>query len=62
MQVPDTDIEVLPREIFRREVEGRGAFFDCVQRYSLGFQIQTMQSTACIALHPVLSGVAGGCS
>jgi CRP-like cAMP-binding protein len=54
MQVPDTDIAVLPVDIFRREVERRGPFHDCVQRYSQGFTIQMMQSTACMALHPVL--------
>lgn len=53
MQVPDTDIAVLPLAIFKREVERRGPFYECVQRYSQGFLIQTMQSTACMALHPV---------
>ena len=54
IQVPDTDMEVLPAAIFKRETERRGAFYECVQRYSQGFMIQMMQSTACIALHPVL--------
>lgn len=54
MQVPDTDAEVLPVAIFKREIERRGAFHACVQRYSQGFLIQTMQSTACMALHPVV--------
>jgi hypothetical protein len=54
MQVPDTNIAVLPLDIFKREVERRAAFADCVQRYAQGFVIQTMQSAACMALHPVV--------
>ncbi len=54
IQVPDTDMEVLPAAIFKREIDRRGPFHDCVQRYSQGFMIQMMQSTACMALHPVL--------
>ena len=54
MQVPDTNIAVLPVDIFKRELARRGPFHDCVQRYSQGFLIQTMQSIACMALHPVL--------
>ena len=54
MQVPDTNIEVLPLSIFHRETERRGPFYDCVQRYSQGFLILMMQSAACMALHPVL--------
>jgi hypothetical protein len=54
IQVPDTDMEVLPVAIFKREIERRGPFYECVQRYSQGFMIQMMQSTACMALHPVL--------
>src|SRR6187200_2737936 len=54
MQVPDTNVEVLPVGIFKREIERRGPFYECVQRYSQGFMIQMMQSTACMALHPVL--------
>jgi hypothetical protein len=54
MQVPDTNIEVLPVSIFHRETERRGPFYDCVQRYSQGFLILMMQSAACMALHPVL--------
>ena len=48
MQVPDTNIEALPVEIFTREIERRGPFYECVQRYS------HVQSTGCLALHPVL--------
>lgn len=54
IQVPDTNMEVLPVAIFTQEVERRGHFHDCVQRYSQGYMIQMMQSTACMALHPVL--------
>ena len=54
MQVPDTNVEVLPVGIFKREIERRGPFYECVQRYSQGFLIQMMQSNACMKLHPVL--------
>jgi CRP-like cAMP-binding protein len=53
MQVPDTDAEVLSVAIFRRELERKEAFFDCVQRYSQGFLSLMMQSAACMALHSV---------
>jgi CRP-like cAMP-binding protein len=53
MQVSDTDAEVLSVEVFRQELDRRGAFFECTQRYSQGYLILMMQSTACIALHPV---------
>ena len=54
MQVPDTDAEVLPVAIFKRELERRGPLHECVQRYSQFLLLQMMQSTACMALHPVL--------
>ena len=54
MQVPDTDMEVLPVAIFKRELERRGPFHACIQRYAQGFFSLTMQSTACMALHPVV--------
>jgi len=54
MQVPDTSVEALPIEIFQREMGRRGPFSDCVQRYSQGYLMLMMQSTACMALHPVL--------
>ena len=36
-----------------RELDRRGPFFDCIQRYAQGFLSLMMQSTACMALHPV---------
>jgi len=53
MQVPGADAEVMPVDVFRDELGRRGAFFDCVQRYSQGLLSLMMQSTACMALHPV---------
>lgn len=53
MQVPDTSIEVLPFDVFRRELDRRGPFFESVQRYCQGLLSLMMQSTACLALHPV---------
>lgn len=53
MQVPYPDADLLPVQIFRREVDRGGAFADCVQRYSQGLLVLMMQSTACMALHSV---------
>jgi CRP-like cAMP-binding protein len=53
MQVPDTSIEVLSVEIFRRELARRGAFHDCIQRYAQSYLMLMMQSVACMARHPV---------
>lgn len=53
MQVPDTDAEVMSVETFRRELERRGPFLECVHRYSQGLLTLMMQSTACMALHPL---------
>jgi CRP-like cAMP-binding protein len=38
---------------FRAELDRRGPFYDCIQHYSQGLVILMMQSTACMALHPV---------
>jgi CRP-like cAMP-binding protein len=54
LQVPDTDAEVMSAEAFRREIARGGPFHECVQRYSQGLLMLMMQSTGCIALHPVL--------
>jgi len=53
MQVPDTSAEVLPVEIFTRELDRRGALYERVLLYSQGLMTLMMQSTACMALHPV---------
>jgi CRP-like cAMP-binding protein len=53
MQVPDTSAETLPVGIFRAELAHGGAFNDCVQRFGQGVLTLMMQSTGCIALHPV---------
>jgi CRP-like cAMP-binding protein len=53
MQVPDTNAEVMSVKVFTRELDRRGAFYECVQRYSQGLIALMMQSTACMALHPV---------
>jgi CRP-like cAMP-binding protein len=53
MQVPDTNAEVMSIEAFRKELDRGGAFFECIQRYSQGLLVLMMQSTACLALHPV---------
>ena len=53
MQVPDTDGEVMTAAAFKGEMNRRGAFEQCVLRYWQGFQTLIMQSTACMALHPV---------
>jgi CRP-like cAMP-binding protein len=53
MQVPDTNAEVMPAAQFKTELDRRGPFYDCIQLYSQGLIILMMQSTACMALHPV---------
>ena len=53
VQVPDTDAEAMSVDAFKAELDRRGPFYDCVQRYSQGLLILMMQSTACMALHPV---------
>ena len=51
--VPDASAEVMSAETFTREVGRPGPFQECVQRYSQGLLMLMMQSTGCMALHPV---------
>ena len=53
IQVPDTDAEVMTVEAFKNEMDRRGPFYEAVLRYSQGLLALIMQSTACMALHPV---------
>jgi CRP-like cAMP-binding protein len=53
MQVPDTDAEMMPVAAFVAEIDRRGALHDCVSRYSHALMSLMMQSTACMALHPL---------
>ncbi len=53
LQVPDTNAEVMSVETFRSELERGGPFHDCVHRYTQGLLTLMMQSTGCMALHPV---------
>jgi CRP-like cAMP-binding protein len=53
IQVPDTSAEIMPIEQFRREMARDGAFANGIQRYAQALLRLMMQSTACIALHPV---------
>jgi CRP-like cAMP-binding protein len=53
IQVPDTNAEVMTAEAFKREIHRHGALYECVQRYARGLLTLMMQSTACMALHPV---------
>jgi Crp-like helix-turn-helix domain len=53
VQVPDTSAELMPVGAFRAVIQRQGMFQDCVRRYAQGLLIQTMQSTACMALHNV---------
>ena len=53
MQVPDTNAEVLSVAEFDRELARGGPFHECVRRYSQGLLMLMMQSTGCMALHPV---------
>jgi CRP-like cAMP-binding protein len=51
--VPDASAEVMSAETFQRELGRGGSFQECVQRYSQGLLMLMMQSTGCMALHPV---------
>ena len=53
LQVPDTNAEFLPLAAFRAELSRQGPLFAAVQRYSQGYVALVMQSTACMAVHPV---------
>ena len=53
LQVPDTNAEFMSVASFKAELDRRGPFFDCVQRYSQGLVTLMMHSTACMALHAV---------
>jgi CRP-like cAMP-binding protein len=43
----------MPADVFKNEMNRSGAFQESVLRYWQGFQMLIMQSTACMALHPV---------
>jgi CRP-like cAMP-binding protein len=51
--VPNATAEVMSAEIFKRELGRAGSFRESVQRYSQGLLTLMMQSTGCMALHPV---------
>jgi CRP-like cAMP-binding protein len=51
--MPDASAEVMSAQTFTRELGRAGAFQKCVQRYSQGLLMLMMQSTGCMALHPV---------
>jgi CRP-like cAMP-binding protein len=56
LQVPDepeTTAEMMTVQAFRRELDVRGSFYACIQRYMRGLHTLMMQSTACLAFHPV---------
>ena len=53
IQVPDGVGQSMPVEVFTRELDRRGPFYDLVSRYSQALQALIMQSTACNSLHSV---------
>jgi CRP-like cAMP-binding protein len=56
LQVPDepeTTAEMMTIEAFRQELDRRGPFYDCIQRYMRGLLTLMMHSTACLAFHPL---------
>lgn len=53
MQVPGTDAEMLPIEVFRQAITELPALRELVGRYAMAVLRQSMQSTACNALHAV---------
>jgi CRP-like cAMP-binding protein len=50
---PDASAEVMSVDAFQRELSRAGPFQECVRRYSQGLLMLMMQSTGCMALHPV---------
>jgi CRP-like cAMP-binding protein len=58
VQVPDTSLEMLSAEDLRRELDRRGALHDLLGRYIQVVIAQSMQRTACKALHDVPHRVA----
>ena len=53
LQVPDSSAEVMTAEVFRRELDRRGPFYDSIHRYAQALLTLLMQSSGCLALHPV---------
>lgn len=53
VQVAGGSVQVMPVEVFRRELERRGALYQAVSRYVRAFLLLTMQSAACNGLHTV---------
>jgi CRP-like cAMP-binding protein len=53
LQVPDTNAEFMSLADFKRELDRRDPFYDCLQRYSRGLVTLMMQSIACVAVHEV---------
>jgi CRP-like cAMP-binding protein len=51
VQIAADPAAVMGIDAFRRELDRRGAFYDCVTRYSQAFVNMLMQSVACNGLH-----------
>lgn len=53
VQVPGGSAQVLDADVFKAELERRGALHDAVSRYVQAYMIALTQSVACNALHSV---------
>jgi CRP-like cAMP-binding protein len=53
VQIPNGSAQGLDLNVFRREMDRRGAFADVVNRYGQAYLASLMHSVACNALHPV---------
>ena len=53
VQMQDTSVVMLGVEAFRAELACRAAFHEIIGRYAQHMLVQSMQSTACNALHDV---------
>ena len=53
VQVPDTSMERLDVDAFRRELAEHGALYKLMGQYTQVFIAQMVQTTACNVLHPV---------
>ena len=51
VQIPGSAIDSMPADLFNREMEQHGAFFNRVIRYNQALLSQVMQTTVCNGLH-----------
>ena len=53
VQVANGEIQSMPVDAFRRELNRRGPFYDLISRYAQALHALIMQSAACFSMHSV---------